>query len=216
MTAAVFMLNDLLRKNTPVWYGSFILFVIALTARIMPVFVKDGYVIYFINAALLSAAVLVCSAILFSVILHKIPDAEKIKHEVIFYRGLGLGVMGQFVLKSVITALAFVLMFGMVSMTVWSIQLKYFLLGMSFCMFFLMMRTLSVLINIRLVYYLGILLIMISLVYPMYVLPNTAYVVRSASYNVHWYLLTYCFLYLAIGFKLFYSKWREECTGWIY
>ncbi|MCX6111755.1 MAG: hypothetical protein NTY22_00480 [Proteobacteria bacterium] len=216
MTSIVFILNDILKRSRALWYGTVILFVIAFFVRLTPLFVKNGYIVYFINMAALFIAILLCILILFNVVDKMFPGSFQIKHESIFYKRFGLSLLGQFFIKTAILVLFLIFLFSIVSVIVWSWEFKYLLFGFSLCMFFIVMRSLSVMLNINYVYYLAILFVIISMIYPLYILPNMAYVVKSGSYKVIIYLLTYGALYFFTAFKLFYFSWRQECIGWMY
>ena len=215
MTAMIFMLNDVLRKSGSLWYGPVVLFIIALSVRLTPLFIKNGYIVYFINTAALFLTVIIALLILFSAVIKMFSEQPALKNESIFYSRFGLGIFGQFFIRTVILMIFSVILFCIVSIITWSWESKYLLFGLSVSMFFVMMRTFGILLKTKPIYYLAILFVIISTVYPLYILPNTAYVVRSDSYKVFIYLSTYGLLYFFTAFKLFYSAWREECIGWI-
>ena len=171
--------------------------------------------IYLIEVVAMILSVSVCLAILVNFIKHLMPSAHEIKYEVIFYKRFGLGILEQFFIRIALLMLVSVMLFCILSIISWSWHPKYLLLGAVLCMFLLMIRMFSVLLNVGAVYYLGILFIIISVFYPMYILPNTAYIVKTGSYDIAVYLFTYWLLYFFIAFKIFGLKWREECLGWI-
>ena len=215
MTLMIFMLNDVLKKSSSLWYGPVLLFIMALCVRLTPLFVKNGYIVYFINTAVLFLTVVISLLILFSAIIKIFNEQPALKNESIFYSRFGLGIFGQFTVKTIILLIFSIIFFCIVSIINWSWEFKYLLFGLSVSMFFIMMRAFGILMKTKPIYYLALLFVIISMVYPLYILPNTAYVVRSDSHKVIVYLLTYGFLYFFTAFKLFYFAWREECIGWI-
>ncbi|MEI6092379.1 MAG: hypothetical protein WCQ47_01700 [bacterium] len=215
MMALSFILNDVLKRSRAFWFAPFVLFVMAFSVRLLPLFVKNSYVIYFINMGILFLSVLTSILYLQYGVKKIVHDASELKYEAIFYKQFGLGLNGLFFLKLCMVVFYFLIFFVMISAVIWSLELKYLLLGLSICSFFVMMRVIALFFKMPHLYYLGILFIVISLFYPLYILPNVAFVFRSGSYKVILYLATYGLLYLLTALKLFYFVWREECIGWI-
>lgn len=216
MMAFSFIFNDVLKRSRSFWTGPFILFVMVFAGRLLPLFIKNSYVLYFINMGILCLSILISVFFLLYGVRNIVHDASELKHEAIFYKQFGLGLNKLFFLKLSLIVFLFLIFFGMISVVTWSWEFKYFMFGLCVSSFFMMMRVISLYLKMPYLYYLGLLFIVISFFYPLYILPNIAFVFRSGSYKVILYLATYGLLYLLTSIKFFYLMWRQECIGWIY
>ena len=213
MSTLVFIINDLLSRNKSSWYGFFILFVLVFSIRLLPVFTTDTGLIY---VADLSSRFLWLMVFIFLMVLfinYLVLDTHKLKYEVMFYKALGTGLISQFFTKLAVLLVYCFILISLFWIMLWSIDVKYTLLMFVFCAFMLMMRLIALYIKNVWIYYSGLLMAIVSIFYPVYIYPNTAYVLKAPLYDAMIYILLYFVLYILLSLKFYLSSWRKECIG---
>jgi hypothetical protein len=93
---------------------------------------------------------------------------------------------------------------------------RVFLFIPPFILSLIMFRLIGLWLNFPALVYVPVILTVISLFYPVYLLPNPVFVVKGQIGNVSAYVFTYSCLYLLVDIRLSYYTWRDICIGRIY
>jgi len=207
MIPLIFELNKVLNRSKILWYGPAILFLLVLVSRL--------YNLYVITAVVWFLGVLIALFSIFSFIKNIFVPGDDLKYEVILYKKLGIGFFRQYLLKLMLTILFTLIFYSLFAFIKWSFDWRVLVVVICFSSFLFFMRVAGVYAKTKAVYYSSLILIAISIFFPLYVLPNLAYILNANANWVVIYSATYFLLYLLAGFIFFVSAWRNECIGWM-
>lgn len=213
MSAVVLIINDLLIRNRSCWFGFFLLFVLALSVRLLPSFISDTGLIYLADLISRSLWIVLYVILIVLFVNDLVLDTHRLKYELMFYKALGLGIFTQFFTKLIILLSYALILTAMFWILLWSLEIKYVLLILILCTFIFMMRLIALYINNLWIYYSSLLLAAISVFYPIYIYPNTAYVLKAPIAEAILYISLYFTLYILLSLKFYLSSWRRECIG---
>jgi hypothetical protein len=139
-----------------------------------------------------------------------------LKCEVIFFKKLGHGTIDQFVMKVFVVALSTLFLWSLCSFIIWHFSYRLLIAMTVIYSILLMLRTASLALKTSLVYYVAAVMFLLSLFYPVYILPNPAYLLKGGIRETAYYSIVYILLYLIVGYNCFISSWRKECIGWMF
>jgi hypothetical protein len=135
---------------------------------------------------------------------------------VIFYKKLGYGVINQFFIKILIVGASTLLIWTLCSVIMWHFSYRLLITMGVIYSILLLLRTARVALKTSLVYYVAAVVIVLSFFYPIYIVPNPAYLFKGAITDIAYYSFVYMLLYITVGYKFFISSWRNECIGWMF
>jgi hypothetical protein len=211
MSTLVCIVNDILIRNRSAWYGFFILFVLAFFIRLLPSFVSDTGLIYIADLASRSIWIMFYVFLVIIFVNYLVFDTQK--HEIIFYKSLGTGIVQQFFIKLIVLLSYAFLLTALFWIILWSLEIRYTMMILVFPVFILMTRLIALYIKNIWIYYSAFLLAVISIFYPIYIYPNAAYILKAPLINAAIYVSLYFVLYVLLALKFYVSSWRRECIG---
>ena len=193
----------------------FILFLLSIT-RLASLFLPNMYSLYFIYYSCFFISIILSVAFMTGGLKALFGSGYSLKSQVIFYKKLGYGLLNQFFIKVLIAAAAVLLIWSLCSVIMWHFSYRLLITMGLTCSMLLMLRTASVAFKTSLVYYVVVIIVIFSFFYPVYILPNPAYLFKGAIKDIAYYSFVYMLLYITLGYKFFVSSWRNECIGWMF
>lgn len=203
MSGIYIFLNGVLNRRV-FWSGPAILLLLVIIPRLFNIDLLNG--ICSVTAYAVSFVLLMMG------LKDLIPIEEGLRKEVLFYRGFGMGFLQQFIMR-VIVILSWTSVLYFISASVlWNFSINVFFLMCVTAFSLLMFATLKSLFNNDFIYYLPILIYAGSLFWPLYVVPNPAYVLNAGLEDLFIYSSMYMVLYLLLSYKMYFYSWRRQCT----
>ncbi|MBN1113756.1 MAG: hypothetical protein JXA66_00305 [Oligoflexia bacterium] len=215
---AVFFItfSRLVRQSRYLWFAPFFLFLVFLSSRLIPVYYSNMPYVLFFSAVTGLALGVVLSVIMMVVLVWLVfPYGDDLKNEVILYRRLGAGVNVQFTVFYLFVMFSGFVMYIYISVLLWEFNVRYFLAVLVFTSFLVLARTLVLFLKIWFVFYILFAAFFVSLYFPLYIIPNFAYIISGGIQGAAGYTLMYVLIYYIIANRLYIGAWRQECIGWI-
>ncbi|MFH1223230.1 MAG: hypothetical protein V1647_02675 [Pseudomonadota bacterium] len=206
MIPIIFELNKVL-KNKILWLIPALIFILILASRLSNISILNS-AIWALAVLVSLVAIIVLTAVLF-------PLGDELKYEVISYKKLGAGLAGQYLIKFAVLTFFTVLFYVMFSFIKWSFDWRVMLAAVSLSCFLFAAMAAGVYAGTRAVYYAAVVLVFVSVLYPLYILPNLAYMLNANAFSVVIYSAVYLLLYFFTGFIFYVSAWRKQCIGWL-
>ncbi len=211
MSGFFIFINSLLKKKF-FWAAPFVLFILVLVPRFFKVsFVSNNFSSIF-NILCMFFAFMFAFLFLFVGLKDLFSRGEALRKEVLFYKSFGLGLIQQFFMRVLVLSLWSALVYFMSSAVMWTFNLNMMLLIFTMGFSLVLFSCLSIFLNNRLFYYIPVALYTASIFYPMYIIPNPAYVLNSNLNNVFIYSSMYVLFYVLASYKLYILSWRKQCT----
>jgi len=216
MVGILFNLAGFSSRTRSVWLiPLFISFLLVIT-RVASIFLPNMYSLYFIYYACFFVALVLALAFMASSLKALFASGYNLKSQVIFYKKLGYGTLNQFFIKIFMVAASALLIWCLCSAIMWHFSYRLLIVMGIVYSILLLLRTACVAFKTSLVYYVAVVVIILSFFYPLYVLPNPAYLFKGAVTDIAYYSFVYMLLYITVGYKFFISSWRNECIGWMF
>ena len=216
MVGMIFNLSSFTSRSRGIWLLPLFFFILLLSTRISSLMTENVYILYFVYYACLGIAILLSLVFMCISLKSLFVSGYNLKSQAIFFKKLGYGMMHQFFMKTVFMAVFTIVIWSLCSFIIWKFNIRFLILmSITYCGL-LMLRTAALSFKTSLVYYVAAILIALSFFYPVYILPNPAYLLKGGLKDVLYYSIVYMLLYLTAGYKFFISAWRHECIGWIF
>jgi len=216
MVGMLFNLASFSSRTRSVWLTPLFISILLLISRLASIFLQNMYSLYFIYYACFFIAIVLGFIFMTGSLRALFISGYNLKIQVMFYKKLGYGILNQFFIKIFMVAVSTLMIWSLCSAIMWHFSYRLLItMGLAYSIF-LMLRTACVAFKTSLVYYVAMVMIVLSFFYPVYVLPNPAYLFKGAITDVAYYSFVYMMLYLIVGYKLFVSSWRNECIGWMF
>ena len=216
MVGMLFNLASFSSKTRSVWLMPLFIFILLFITRVASIFLPNMYSLYFIYYSCFFVAVILSIAFMVGSLKALFTSGYNLKSQVIFYKKLGYGMLNQFFIKILIVAASTFLIWLLCSVILWHFSYRLLIaMGVIYSML-LMLRTARVAFKTSLVYYVAVAILVFSFFYPVYILPNPAYLFKGTIADIAYYSFVYILLYITVGYKFFISSWRNECIGWMF
>jgi len=216
MVGLLFNLAGFSSITKSVWLMPLFIFILLLVTRMASLFLPNMYSLYFIYYSCFFISIILSVAFMAGSLKALFRSGYDLKSQVIFYKKLGVGTLNQYFIKLFIVVGSTLLVWTLCSVIMWHFSNRLLIALALVYSILLMFRTACVVFKTSLVYYVGVIIIVLSFFYPVYVLPNPAYVFKGAITDVASYSFVYMLLYVTVGYKFFISSWRNECIGWMF
>ncbi len=203
MSALYIFINGSLSKRL-FWAGPVIIFLLVLLTRTVNVAI--------VNALCAFAAYVFGFVLMFFGIKDIFPSEDELRREVLFYRGFGMNFFSQFLFRALMVLFWTFIIYFMTGAVLWSFFINMFFLMYTVAFSLLMFSALQSILNNKFIYYIPVFLYAGSLFYPLYLVPNTAYVMNSGLEDLLIYSGLYLLLYFLLSYKLYFYSWRRQCT----
>ena len=201
-----------LLKNWAYWVSPLVFLFLSFIPRALLLFYPNNNFIPFVNSIFIFVSYGLSFLLLIFSIVRIFNNKDNSRNEILFYRSFGLSFIEQFIMRYLLVAVWTFVIFFMSSSVPWvfSFRLLLFLQVFGLSLFFL--SSLSALFSNRLLYFIPTLLYIVSLFYPVYILPNPAYIFNAAIKDSLIYTSLYMILYILLSYKMFSISWRKRCS----
>jgi hypothetical protein len=216
MVGLLFNLASFSSKKRSVWLVPIFMLLLLIVTRTASMLMDNMYTLYFVYYIGWGLSFVVSIIFMTGSLKSLFTSGHNLKSEVLFYKKLGYTTINQFLMKVFAVVVSTVFLWLLCSFVFWHFSYRVLLIMFIAYTVLLMLRTISVLLKTSLVYYVAVFIFLVSFFYPVYILPNPAYLLKGGVTDVLYYSLVYVLLYLTAGYKFFMSSWRNECIGWMF
>ncbi len=215
MIGLLFNLTGFSSRSKSVWVLPLFLLAVLLVTRVVSFMTSNLYTLYFVYYSCMGVAIILSIAFMLGSLNALFIHGHDLKSELLFFKKLGYGTISQFIIKVLIVAICTVLLWLLCSFIVLHFSYRLLMTMTVVYSILLALRVLSISFKTSLVYYVAAIMLLLSFFYPVYVLPNPAYLFKGGLKEVTYYSAVYIMLYLIVGYNFFISSWRKECLGWM-
>ena len=210
MSGFFIFINHLLKKKV-FWIAPFILFVLVLAPRFFKMFFISNNFSSIFNMFCMFSSFMFALLFLFIGFKDLFSRGDGLRKEVLFYKSFRLGLLEQFFMRVFMLLMWSAVIYFMSSAVMWKFNINLMILIFTMGFSFLLFSCLSVFLNNRLFYYVSVILYTASIFYPMYVIPNPAYIFNSNLNDAFIYSSMYVLFYVLASYKLYILSWRKQC-----
>ena len=175
MVGIIFNMAGFSSRTKSVWLIPVFFLMLVLLTRLASIFMQNQYLLYTLYYSCLGIAIILSIAFMVASLNSIFVPGYNLKSEVVFYKKLGYGTVDQFAMKIIIVLISTMILWSFCSFIVWSFNYRLLVVMVIVYSLLLMLRTAALAFKTSLVYYVVAVLIIFSLFYPVYVLPNPAY-----------------------------------------
>lgn len=140
-------------------------------------------------------------------------DRDNFVNQSIYFFSLGFSLKIQFFYLVLTSLLCSTLCYLMLSTFYWTFSSKYFLISLILGLFLFNFRLLSYYLNLYILYFISLVLILSSLLFPVFIFPNVLYILKNSGIYSTLYYISYILFYIYIAYLMYSKMWREECIG---
>lgn len=216
MIGLLFNLAGFSSRTRSVWILPVFMLILLIITRAVSFVSANLYTLYFVYYSCLGIALILSIAFMTGSLNALFIHGHDLKSEVIFFKKLGHGTIDQFIMKLFVVVLSTLFLWSLCSFVIWHFSYRLLISMAVVYSILLMLRTASLALKTSLVYYVAAVMFILSLFYPVYILPNPAYLLKGSIREIAYYSIVYVLLYLIVGYKFFISSWRKECIGWMF
>lgn len=216
MVGMLFNLASFSSRTRSVWLMPLFICALLVVTRLSSIFLQNMYSLYFIYYTCFFVALVLSVVFMVGSLKALFASGYNLKSQVVFYKKLGYGTLNQFFIKILLVAASTLLIWSLCSVIMWHFSYRLLIIMGIVYSILLMLRTARVLFKTSIVYYVAVVVIALSFFYPVYILPNPAYLFKGAVNEIAYYSFVYMLLYITVGYKFFISSWRNECIGWMF
>ena len=214
MSGYFVFINYLLKKKI-FWLAPAFMLAFVVLPRMFKYFLPTNNFVSIVNTIFMYVSFLSAVLFLFFSVAKLFSNGDSLRKEVIFYKSLGQGLLQQFIMRLVILLFWSLFLYFMYSAVLWSFKYNTLLLMITLAFSLLFFSSISLALNTMLIYYLSLIIYLACVFFPVYLIPNLAYMNSVGLGDAIMYSSVYVLFYILLSYQLYVYSWRKQCIGLI-